>query len=297
MLALANLPAQRVAMPDGRVLQMFDLRQTQHGGDTNLAPMPRDANARAVSILRHFIEPSLRQGDDIQAIGPHWIAVIADAERIASVDRIFEAAKQHRDDLLTIEIRMLDVKPDTFRSKLQKSLAKVARQGGDSWEAVIAKDKAEAFWKTSEAAADALLAAPKLCVQPLQLAQVSVVNQVSYVKDFTVQRSKDAVIADPVIATTWDGHKSEVCATFLPDGRIGLSCSVHVQELHRPIDEIKTTVFPGTAPVTIQLPRTSGVRLANVAEFTPGSLVVLASQRTDGNYLVAIIKASATGNR
>lgn len=176
-------------------------------------------------------------------------------------------------------------------------MVKVERKGFDTFESVVDKDTADAFFKKSKSMAEELLAAPTIQVAPLQFASMSLATSVPYVKDFTVQRSKDAVIADPVIATTWHGHKSEVCAMVLPGGRIGLSCSVHIQDLHRPIAELQTTVFPGTAPVTIQLPRTIGVRLANVAEVAPGSLVVLASQRHDGNYLVATIKATVTGNR
>tara|TARA_R110002096_G_scaffold43169_1_gene116279 strand:+ start:238 stop:1182 length:945 start_codon:yes stop_codon:yes gene_type:complete len=291
------LAAQRMPMPDGRILQLFDLRETQHGGAHKLAPMKHDAGKHAASMLRHFIDPPLRDGDDITAIGNHWIAVFADEQRIASVDRLFHAAKQHRNDLLTIEVKMLDVSADKFRKHLLPQLDKIERKAGTTYETVVDKPKAKKFLTSCETAATTVLAAPLLSVLPLQKAHIMVGNETAYVKDFTVQRAGDAVIADPVIATVWDGHKSEVCATFLPGGRIGLTCDVNVQELLRPIPTVETVVVKGTKPVTIQLPRLSGVRLANVAEIAAGSLVVLAAKRSDGNFLVAVIKASATGNR
>lgn len=300
-----------MGMPGDRILQMFDLRTTQFD-QQGFERFGKDAAKHAVKVLRQFVEPALRDGDDIQAMGEHWVAVLADAERIASVERLFQAAKAHRNDLLTIEVQILNFTAEKFRKHLRDDLVKVERGTteigtghlndtstvtGNTFESVIPKDKAKAFLKKARGAASQSLAAPKISVKPLQRASVSVVNQTSYIRDFTVERNNHQVVADPVVGVVWDGHKSEMCATFLPGGRIGLSCSVHFQELHRPIPEASITVVESTLPVTIQLPRTSGVRLANVAEVVADSLVVLASQRSDGEYLVAIVKANATGHR
>lgn len=293
----ARLPAQRMPMSDGRILQMFDLRETQLDGGSKMSPVKAGDSQRAASMLRNFIDPPLRAGDDITAVGLQWIAVLADEPRIASVERLFQAAKQHRNDLLTIEVKLLEVSSAKFRKLLLPQLLTVERKAGTSYESVIDKPKAKQFLISCQAAATSVLAAPRLSVLPLQTANITLINETAYVKDFTVQRAGNSVIADPVISKVWDGHKSEVCATFLPGGRIGLRCDVNVQELHRPIPEVKTVVVKGTKPVTIQLPRLSGVRLANVAEVAPGSLVVLAAKRSDGKFLVAVIKANATGDR
>lgn len=298
MLAAANsLSAQRMPMPGDRILQMFDLRETRHEQMRGAGVMNGGKSDEVVAVLRHFIDPPLRPGDDIKAIGPHWVAVLADEQRIACVDRVLQAAKKHRNDLLTIEVRLLDFKADAFHKHLGKDLVKVARGETTTYESVIAKDNAKAFVRKCIDKAHTSLAAPTLSVMPLQPATTSVVTQVPYIRDFTVHRRNNSVIADPIVDTTWEGHKSKLLATFLPDGRIGLSCEVQVQELHRPIPEAKITIVKGAQPVTVQLPRTSGVRLANVAELAPGALVVLAAKRLDGTYIVAIVKASATGNR
>lgn len=290
-------PAQRMVMPGDRILQMFDLRLTRNEEMYGKQPMFGSTSDEAVAMLRNFIEPALRKGDDIKAIGPHWIAVLADEQRIASVDRIFQAAKKHRNDLMTIEVRLLDFDKDVFLKVLADDLVKLERADANTYESVIEKDEAKAFAKRCMSAANKSLAAPKLSVMPLQEAHVSMVKTVPYIKDFTVQRSDTAVIADPVVGTTWEGHKGKMLATFLPDGRIGLSCEVQIQELHRPIPQAEITVIKNSLPVTIQLPRTSGVKLANVAELSPGSLVVLATERRDGTFIVAIVRATATGNR
>lgn len=126
---------------------------------------------------------------------------------------------------------------------------------------------------------------------PLQTAMVSITTQTSYVQDFSVRRKGDAVIADPIVATTWDGFESKIHAAFLPDGTIGVACDVHVQELQRPMPSFTTTLAGCTQPVTIQLPRTTGLRLHQVAAVHDGDLVVLAAQKVDGDYLVAFVQA------
>ncbi|MFN3244931.1 MAG: hypothetical protein ACE37K_25745 [Planctomycetota bacterium] len=305
-----SLSAQRVLVPDtDQQLQLFDLRDLIRDGSPGVelmlkgdrSPFDATASERAARMLRQFVDPPLRKGDDLTAIGEHRIAVFADAERIASVERILTAAKKHQKDLLTIEVQLLDVPAGKFRKYLREHLTKVEAKGdgASTFQSVFGKEAAKLFLATCDKIDGAgKLAAPLVSVLPLQQAEVSVVNQTSYVKDFTVQRSDaNEVVADPVVDVVWSGHRAEVCATFLPHGRIGLSCDLRFQELQRPIPEVKVNVLEGALPVTIQIPRTSGVRLANVAEVTPGSVVALAAQRLDGNFLVALIQANAVGNR
>lgn len=297
LLSSATLPGQRMPMPDGRILQMFDLREIQVESGNKLAPVPAGAGTHAAAMLRHFVDPPLRDGDDITAVGRRWVAVLADEQRIASVDRLLQAAKKHRNDLLTIEVKLLDISAVKFKKQVLPKLVAVESDSGTSYQSVFDKAEAKKFVTTCAAAADTVLAAPRLSVLPLQQAHIQIVKETAYVKEFTVHRDQSAVIADPVVATVWDGHKSEVCATFLPNGAIGLRCAVTVQEVEKPIREVETEVIKGGQPVTIQLPHVTGVKLANVAELATGSVVVLASKRTDGSYLLALIKASATGNR
>ena len=300
--AVTSTPAaaQRLMMPDehGRMLGLFDLRTVAHDEPGRAAQPGADAGTaeqaqHTAELLRHFVEPALRPGDDLCAIGSHWIAVLADEERIASVERLMAAARRNRNDQLIIVIRLLDMSGPKFRAELADELVKVERGQHTSYESVIEKADAAAFLKTAAAAAETQLSAPTVSVRPLQRAQVSLVKEVAYIRDFEVEVTAAAAVANPVIDTVWEGNKSDVCATFLPGGMIGLRCDVQFQELHRPIPTFETQIGVGKPPVSIQLPRTSGVRLANVAEVAPGSLVVLAAQRSNGNFMVAIVQASA----
>jgi len=314
-LTTGALSAQRMPIPDTeQLLRLFDLRDLIRDGSPGVdlmlkgdrAPFDATASERAARMLRNFVDPPLRPGDDLKAIGEHRIAVLADAERVASVERLLTAAKKHQKDLLTIEVQLLDVPAAKFRKFLQEHLTEVPgkgehgkAKGPSTFQTVFGKEAAKLFVATCRKIDGAeMLAAPLVSVLPLQKAEVSVMNQTAYVKDFTVQRTDDnEVLADPVVDVVWSGHRAEICATFLPGGRIGLSCDVRFQELQRPIPEVEVKLVPGTKGATIQIPRTSGVRLANVAEIASGSMVTLAAQRVDGNYILALIKANATGQR
>lgn len=308
----SQLRSQRMPIPDSeQLLQLFDLRDLIRDGSPGVdlmlkgdrSPFDATASEQAARMLRPFVEPPLRKGDDLKALGEHRLAMLADAERIASVERILTAAKKHQKDLLTIEVKLMDVPADKFRTFLEEHLTEVrADEKGDAastFQSVFRKDAAKLFVATCRKLEGVnILAAPLVSVLPLQRAEVALVNQTSYVKDFTVQRTNaDEVLADPVVDVVWSGHRAEICATFLPGGRIGLSCDMRFQELQQPIPKVEVQVIDGAPPVTIQIPRTSGVRLANVSEIEPGSVVTLAAQRLDGNYIVALIKANATGNR
>jgi len=291
--AVAAAPAQRMMVPDeaGRMLQLFDLKKAHADGDE--IELTREAAAQAAEMLRSFLQTPLTDADDIRAVGKRWIAALGTAEQIAEVERMFDAARKHRDDLIEVEVRLLQVKPDMFAQHLRQHLTATDREDAVTFESVIEPKLAERFAAAVERTECEHMFAPKIASMPLQPTTVSVKQQRAYVKDYEVTAQGNGVIADPIVGTVWEGNQSELCATFLPNGNIGLRCDVQVQELMKPIAEAKVDIIKGGQPVTIQLPRTTGVRLRSVAEVAPGALVVLAAQRQEGDFLVAIVKATA----
>ncbi len=161
---------------------------------------------------------------------------------------------------------------------LADDLARVEQQGAVTYETVIAKESAASFLGRATKAADDTITASKIGTQPLHRANVQLSTETSYVRDFVLRHRQGAPLAEPVVDKVWDGVRTEVCATFLPGDRIGLSCELYVQKLHRPIATIEATLAQGLPPVEIQVPRTTHVRLAGVAELSAGDLLVLASR-------------------
>jgi hypothetical protein len=156
---------------------------------------------------------------------------------------------------------------------------------------MLEKAAASTFRAALAKAPTSQLDAPRLAKNPLQRAPISTLTQTLYVKDFTLSRTGDTLIADPVVDVVNDGNTTDVIATWLPDGLLGLSCDVTFQELQKPIPQFETTLAKGIHPVTIQLPRVTGVRLRQTAVLGKDSMVVLAAQRADGSWLCATVQA------
>jgi general secretion pathway protein D len=115
------------------------------------------------------------------------------------------------------------------------------------------------------------LTAPSLTVYNTQRANLTVVNQISFVQDFDVEVAQTAFIADPVIGVIQDGLTLDVRPTVSNDRQyITMELRPTVANLITPIATFQTLLGASIAlgasqnPVTIQLPE---IRL-RVAEST-----------------------------
>jgi len=105
------------------------------------------------------------------------------------------------------------------------------------------------------------LTAPSLTVYNTQRANLTVVNQISFVQDFDVEVAQTAFIADPVIGVIQDGLTLDVRPTVSNDRRyVTLELRPTVANLVTPIATFQTLLgasigaFSAQSPVTIQLP-------------------------------------------
>ncbi|MBN2491060.1 MAG: hypothetical protein JXQ29_09440 [Planctomycetes bacterium] len=100
-----------------------------------------------------------------------------------------------------------------------------------------------------------LLTAPRLTVYNTQRSNITLVNQISYIKDYDVEVAQTASIADPVVGIIQDGLVLDVRPTISNDRRfVTLELRPTVANLIQPIRTITTTLGSQTQPVTIQLP-------------------------------------------
>lgn len=307
LLLAAMLTAQKVPLPDGsgRQLQLFDLRLLGDPPDLAAARMaaPGKPDPKAVppmapgpqaiaDLLARLVEPALGAGDACQVLGERWLAVLGSPAQIASAERLFQLAVERRDRPIAVQIRLLQVGDKAFVDSVKPHLIEVVREERRSFESVLeaqgAKDLEAALGGLKEARS---IDAPRLSVIPLQQGHVAVIDQTAYVRDFDLERKGGTVIANPIVDTVWSGNVTNVCVTCLPDDTIGLSCDVAFQEVQKPIQTYDTKVGGGI--VTIQLPRVTGTRLRQTAVLAKGSLVVLATQKVDGDWIVALVRANA----
>ncbi|MHC4547203.1 MAG: hypothetical protein ACYTEZ_00365 [Planctomycetota bacterium] len=105
------------------------------------------------------------------------------------------------------------------------------------------------------------LTAPSLTVYNTQRANITVVNQISFVQDFDVEVAQTSFIADPVIGVIQDGLSLDVRPTVSNDRQyVTMELRPTIADLVIPIETFQTllgaaiAIFAAQNPVTIQLP-------------------------------------------
>ena len=120
-----------------------------------------------------------------------------------------------------------------------------------------------------------LVSNPRILVSNTGRANLTVLNQVVYVKDFDVEIAQAASIADPIIDVVQDGVILDVRPVVSADRRfITLELRPTIAELQRPIREVSTTLG-SQASVTIQLPELEIQRVRTSIPMPDGATVLL----------------------
>jgi tetratricopeptide (TPR) repeat protein len=99
------------------------------------------------------------------------------------------------------------------------------------------------------------LTAPQVTVYNTQRANLTVVNQLSYIQDYDVEVAQTSFIADPIVGIVQDGLTLDVRPTVSNDRKwITLELQPTVADLIEPIPTFATTLAAAFSPVIIQLP-------------------------------------------
>ncbi|MCB9877156.1 MAG: hypothetical protein H6835_06085 [Planctomycetes bacterium] len=291
-----TLPAQRMPVPHSgdRVLQLFDLQTLRDAQDPDAAADL--AGEHVAAMLRPFVEPALGPGDDLRPLGDRWLAVLGAPAQIACIERLFQQARNHRDDLVSIDVCFFELAAEPFHTQVEPKLIQVTGDAQERYRVVLPKADAPALLDAAKQHGE-LLQVPRVVVPWLVPAQVDVVEVFSYIKDYELVYGQQSAIANPIIGTEWSGERSRLCAVLLANGNIGLSCEIRHQRVDKPLAETEVDLVKGAAPVKVQLPRITGVHLESVAELAPGSLIVVAAPRSDGRFLVAALTAEVVQPR
>ena len=293
-----SLPAQKLLLPDGggRIVQVFDLGAPEPGPAKKLAvpgdpPKEKvDSQQRTAELLARFVKPALGSGDDLRVLGGRWLTLLGSPEQAASLEALFAVAAKHRTTAITVEMDFLNVKADAFTKHWRERLTAVEGADNRRFQQVLGKDGANALRNDLANLPADRLQAPTLTVLPLHPAQLSTKRQIAYVRDFKVVTDAGKLIAEPVVDSVEDGLEATVFAAVLANGDITLTVDVTDWDVKEPIPEFKTTIGVGN-PVTIQLPEVTGLHLQQTAVLADGGMVVLASQKADGDFLIATIGA------
>jgi type II secretory pathway component GspD/PulD (secretin) len=120
-----------------------------------------------------------------------------------------------------------------------------------------------------------LVIAPRLTAYNGQRANVTVLDQVSYISDFDVEIAQAAQIGDPIVQTLRDGVILDLRPTVSADRRfITMELRPTIAILQRPIATFATTLANGP-PVTIQLPELRIQRVRTTVSMPDGGTLLL----------------------
>ena len=109
-----------------------------------------------------------------------------------------------------------------------------------------------------------------------QRANISVINQTAYIKDFNVEVATASFIADPEVDVIQDGVVLDVRPTISYDRKyITLDLQPTVAELVRPIPTFTTSLSGSTLPVTIQFPQMTVRSAATTVKVPDGGSVLI----------------------
>jgi hypothetical protein len=136
------------------------------------------------------------------------------------------------------------------------------------------------------------ITAPKLIVYANQRANISVLNQVAYVKDYTLEIVEPGrqEIADPQVAVINEGVILDLRATPLPGQLLVLDLKLHNSQILRPIRTRKIRLS-ATQPteVEIGLPEVATVRIVSSVVLRDGASVVLSTPAQDDEGDIALV--------
>ncbi len=120
-----------------------------------------------------------------------------------------------------------------------------------------------------------LVTAPRLLVFNTARANIAVLNQVAYVKDFDVEIAQAASIADPIIDVVQDGVVLDVRPVVSADRRsVLMELRPTVATLKRPIRQ-QTTTLGSQNSVAIELPEVDIQRVRTTVPLPDGGTVLL----------------------
>lgn len=121
-----------------------------------------------------------------------------------------------------------------------------------------------------------MVTAPRLTIYNNQRANLTLVNQVSYVKDYDVEVAQTAFIADPLVDVVQDGLTLDVRPTISYDRKyVTLEVQPTVATLTRPIRTFETNLSGLTTPVVIELPELEVKSAATTVRVPDGGFLVI----------------------
>ena len=122
--------------------------------------------------------------------------------------------------------------------------------------------------------------APRLTIYNNQRANLTLVNQISYVRDYDVEVAQTAYIADPVIDVVQDGLTLDVRPTVTHDRKyVELEVQPALATIKRPMKTFESSLSGLTSAVVIEMPELSFTRAQTNVRVPDGGYVVIGGMK------------------
>ena len=222
-----------------------------------------------VAAIREYVRPKFLNGiDELNVHGRTTMVVTGTAEHHAWIRNFLALQRDRSAPFLMLQSHQVRASAEAFE-----------RLGFEGPTAII-EDPAEAgrVVETLVGAKEVVevLSAPQLMISQGSPAEVSVMNQVSYVKNYEVVyvHPGPTAIADPVIDIVQEGVFNRMIGMQIEPGLYALDIEVERSEIERPIPtkEIRVTVDVET-PVTISQPTVLTSKLSSTVLLRDGGAV------------------------
>ena len=306
-------PAPAVAEPGatqphpGRALRELPLlAHLFEPREKKVAPTGPKARLAAIAdLLREIAEPRLDERDEIQVVGEGSIVVLALPAQHAWIQRWLTAARAAPEQFLEVEVTFYALTPAGYTAHLAPVLARAPQPTRIRVDPNLRAQslllapgaETEAFLAAlAEADGVEILSAPRVVARMRESADVRTGEQVAYIKDFEVERTPTAMVANPVVDTVWDGLGFSIIGTPLFSGHLGLQIEAIVADLARPIPTFETTLGVG-APITIQLPSVRIARVRAAVELPTDHVVLFSLADGTEKPMVVVLRARAVAPR
>ena len=282
----------------GREVQVWELKR--HRGHLPAAPeqgiegLDGSWSTSLVPFLKAFASPPLEQGEDIQLLGGTHLVAVARPDVLHWIDRALAQRQQANSrPLLNVEMRLFRL-PLAVVDDVRLILGHPVRDGSRI-QSILVEPRRVQMLRERVLEADGVdqMMAPRLTTLEFDRAELMVADETSYVRDFEVTITRNAAIADPVVAVIRHGLSMSVIGAELEPGLLGVDLRLHQVELLG-LEEFEFDL-PGELggnEVSVQLPRVRSLRLQQQVLLPPGASAVFAAPDENG-YLLALITVTS----
>lgn len=133
--------------------------------------------------------------------------------------------------------------------------------------------------------------APRILCFPFSSMDVRVGSELAYVADweFLELADRSELVPAPIVERAFDGLHLALRCIPLEEQRVRVDSDVRLTTLQRPIRELSTTLGKLQAPVTIQLPEWTTVRVEGHVDLASGETLLLAAEDAAADRLVLVL--------